>query len=449
MTGSGPDLHLPTMHETPYGWPLRQLGVPQAHEITRGSPDVVVAVLDLGYRPHPHHEGHLWVNPRPTRGDVHGWDWHDDDASLEHSGPEPDSAYFHNHHAFIVGQVIACAPECPVMIVRVGYGNPGSWWRGVDWAVEHGAKVLVMPHGFISHGEGAPHPLFYMGTDFGYPVDNPELRRAMEDAWDAGCLILQGTADNRGRRVAALTSALSAVIAVGSANRQGEAADIATSSDYVEVAAPGGQRSADEMEHVWSTGGRSRPHGEGDYVASTGGCMAAGFGGGVAALVCSRFLDLTNAELRQVLRNTASNDVWDPGLGWGVIDAHAAVSLERDRLCQDLAIDAGRCTIDRSADAPTLLVRLANRGAFDIEQALVVAYDGNPLQPAASQATLDSPVTLETRQLGHVIAPVRGLHGATVGIALSGVPDELWVQACTLDHRGDPGAPTARVCRRG
>ena len=72
MARSPRQLHLATLHKTPYGWPFRQLRIPQAHKITRGSPDVVVAVIDLGYRLHPQHEGHLWVNPKPRCGDVHG-----------------------------------------------------------------------------------------------------------------------------------------------------------------------------------------------------------------------------------------------------------------------------------------------------------------------------------------------------------------------------------------
>lgn len=121
-------MNLLSLYKTPHGWPLRQLRVPQAHRVTRGNPEVVVAVIDLGYRLHPHHEGHLWINPNPTRGDLHGWDCHADDASLEYAGVGADTTYYRSHHAFIVGEVIACAPECRVMIVRVGYGNPESWW---------------------------------------------------------------------------------------------------------------------------------------------------------------------------------------------------------------------------------------------------------------------------------------------------------------------------------
>ena len=105
----------------PYDWPLEQLRVAQAHQLHRGAKEVVVAVIDLGYRHHPLLDGHLWENPNPARGDRHGWDFADDDASLEYAGPDADSAYYRNHHVFVAGEVAAVAPGCLVMPLRVGY----------------------------------------------------------------------------------------------------------------------------------------------------------------------------------------------------------------------------------------------------------------------------------------------------------------------------------------
>lgn len=435
-------LALSTLHRTPRGWPLRQLRVPQAHRLTTGSPEVVVAVIDLGYNPHPHHEGHLWVNPRPRRGDVHGWDCADNDASLEPTGPQAQTPYYRDHHCFIVGEVIACAPQCPVMVVRTGYRAPqDNWWQAVDYAVEHGARVLIMPHGFLTHGrDDRGIPLFYRGTDFSAPVDNPRLRRSLEAAWDAGCLVCCGVVDNRGRRAAFATTALEALVAVGSASRHGGPADVCADADYVEIAAPAGDRgTGNELDHVWSTGGH------GGYVSSQGGCMASGFAGGVAALVWSRFPELTNAQLRQVLRNTAGNEQWDSKLGWGLLDAAGAVRLQAGQLRQDLVVAPKSCTLETHRRRQVLRVRLENRGAFDVARALVVVYNGDPTRPAAPRATWDQPQTLLTRQLGHAIVSVRGLHGATAPVVLGEATAPLWVQVCVLDHGGSDAIVTRQV----
>jgi len=434
-------LNLFTMYKTPYGWPLRQLRVPAAHKITRGDANVVVAVVDLGYRFHPDHEGHLWVNPNPTRGDVHGWDCFDDDASLEASGPKADTDYLKRHHAFVAGEVMACAPECPVMIVRVGYGKKDSWWQGVDYAVQQGAKILVMPHGYLTEDERDATALFYKGTDFCYPIDNPQLRRAFDEARDAGCLIVKGTADNRGRRVAILNGAHEPVMAVGSTNRKAEPADICCSADYVEVAAPGGQRSSkDERDYVWSTGG------DGDYVSCTGGCMASGFAGGVAALAWSQFPDLSVEQLRMVLRNTAGREAWDPMLGWGILNAARAVGLKREQLCQKLKVKRTECQLKRQRGKHLLRVTVANRGVFDVRRALAVVFNGNPLKSAAPRATEDNPTILVTRQIGHAIESVRGLRSATFDVVLTEKPPaRVWLQVCTLDHHGSNEAETLAV----
>lgn len=432
-----PDLHLETLHEAPEGWPLRLMRIPEAHRITRGNADILVAVIDLGYRPHPHHEGHLWVNPRPTRDDVHGWDFHDDDATLEYNRHNPETPYNAGHHAFVVGQVIACAPCCPVMVLRVGYGNRDSWWRAIDYAREHGARVLVMPHGYITEAHGGTPSLFERGTDFNYPIDNPQLRRAIEDAYDAGCLIVCGAADNRGRRAAIVVAAWESMMAVGSANRHGRAADVCASSDYVEAAAPCGDRNTSDLcDRVWCTGGH------GTYVPMTGGCMAAGFAGGVTALAWSQHPHLSNDQLRCVLRNTAAGDDWNPRLGYGVLDACRAVSLDPAELTQRLHLPEQTCDLHES----TLTMRIANRGAIDVKRAMVVLYNGDPRLPAAPDGTEIKPKILVTRQVGHAIVPLRGLHDAIVRVELAEpVTGPLWAQVCTLDHRGTDAMETIRL----
>ena len=236
-------------------------------------------------------------------------------------------------------------------------------------------------------------------------------------------------------------SGVDTVMSVGSTNRRDEAADIAASADYTEVAAPGGQRGTeDPKQKVWSTGGDS------DYTPSTGGCMAAGFAGGVAALVVSRFPGLTNDHLRQVLRNTARGHGWDPCLGWGILDAAKGVSLPRNALCQRLRVNRSGCGLARIKRRASLRVSIRNRGAFDVNKALVAAFNGDPRRPAAPRATTKKPAILVTRQLGHAIGPVRGLHGAVLEIELASAPArEVWVQVCALDRHGSGETDTVRV----
>ena len=409
----------------PYDWALKQLRVARAHRTTRGSKKIVVAIIDLGYRHHPDLAGHLWCDPK--KGGLHGWDFFDDDASLEYRGPKEDtSEYLRGHHAFVAGEVAAVAPLCPIMIVCVGYGNPDSWWRGIRYAVDHGARVLVIPHGYIAGEAATGTPLFYQGTDFAYPEDNPKIREALDHAYDGGCLVVRGTADNRGRRVATALAGMETVFSVGSANRRGEPGDICCSAEYVAAGAPGGQRdSSHERDLIWGCGGDE------NYISFTGGCMASGFGGAVAALVWSRFPDLSNDQLRQVLENTArpaqgvtpNAEGWESRLGYGLLDAGRAVELKKDQLCRDVRVRLSSVEVVRQKGQYRVRAQVRNHGAFDAARAITVAYNGDPTRPADSGGTVQAPAELlQTRQIGHVIARVRGLHHADVTIELTEKP---------------------------
>jgi len=160
----------------------------------------------------------------------------------------------------------------------------------------------------------------------------------------------------------------------------------------------------------------------------------------------SKSPDLSNEEVRQILRNTASGDEWDPELGWGILDAERAVSLQEEELDQHLKIadDTGRL-IHRDGE-PFLQIVLDNRGAFDVERALVTAFTGDPRKAAAPEASMENPVILVNRQIGHAMSNVRGLHSSTLEIALTEEPSgQIWVQAYTLDLHGSHDVETVMV----
>ena len=208
--------------------------------------------------------------------------------------------------------------------------------------------MLVIPHGYLTLNPETGQPLFHQGTDFTYPGDNVGLLAAFDDAYRVGCLIFKGTADNRGRQVATANAAVDSVIAVGSTNRRGEAANIAAAAAYVEVAAPGGERdSGDPLDNVWGTGGAH------NYIPFTGGCMAAAFAGGVGGLVAARYPHLSNDRLRQVLRNTAQGTGWDSELGHGTLDAYRAVALTEQQLSCRPHIRAGSRRSDMKPAEPS------------------------------------------------------------------------------------------------
>lgn len=429
----------------PYDWALEQIHAEAAHAITAGSKDLTVALIDLGYCHHPAMDNHLWVNPDPAKADKHGWDFADDDATLEPSGMrEVSKPYYRNHHVFVAGEIAATAPDCPIMIVRVGYGNADSWWQGIRYAVDNGARVLVMPHGYLTGKQANGESLFSQGVDFTYPFDNPGIREALDYAWSKGCIICKGCADNRGRRVATCFGALESIFAVGTTNRKDEPADICPSTDYVAAGAPGGERdSDDERDRIWGLGGDQ------NYVPFSGGCMSSGFAGGVTALVWSKFPDLNNTQVTQILRNTArtpkntvaNEDGWEPLLGYGILDAERAVSLQAEELCRNVRIDTSTAAINENGNEQVLSLNVKNHGVFDANRAIVVLYNGDPMKPVDPEGTFINPSEiLQMRQVGHTVFRIRGLQSKTLSIVLDqeNLKEELWAEVYCLDC-GDAG----------
>lgn len=430
----------------PYEWALAQLHVAEAHTFTRGTPDVTVAIIDMGYSRHPDHEGHLWVNPNPTRGDIDGWDFDDNDASLEHvpTPDEPATSPRRHHQSFLTGEVIGVAPGCRIMLLRCGdtLHNLGGWTEAINYAVDHGAKVIVIPTLYHARDLKTGISLWHQGTDWQYPLENVQVIQALDRAYEAGCLIFRGVADNRHRRSAQPQAAVEAVIPVGSTNRFDEAANICPDSDTTEIAAPGGQRATgDPRDVIWGTGA------DGGYVEFTGGCMASAFAGGVAALAMSQYPQLTNGQIRQILRNTARGQWWGPRLGHGILNAAAAVSLTPAQLRPGLRIDASGARLSREDGRLVLDVPVENTCVFDLRRVLAIAYDGDPTVGVDTSATTYIGRILLTQQLGHAIAPATGLERATVRITLGTdtIPEALWVQASALDVGAAGAVATARL----
>ena len=114
----------------------------------------------------------------------------------------------------------------------------------------------------------------------------------------------------------------------------------------------------------------------GGYVEWSGGCMAIPHVSGLAALIWSRHPGLTAEQVRMVMRNTArqfGGAGWNPFLGHGLIDAHAAVAV--DRVECDLEIAAVEVS-ELNRDIGRVQVTLGNRGVVDARDVAVMVFDG-------------------------------------------------------------------------
>ena len=138
-------------------WSLAKVRAPAAWRVTRGTAEVVVAVLDTGIdRNHPDLQGSF----------VSGWDAVNEDA-------EPDDD--HGHGTLVAGVIAArsnnglggvgaCA-ECSLMPVKVigsnGSGSAADIAEGIIWAADHGAHVLNMSFALSGGDDGVAAAIAY------------------------------------------------------------------------------------------------------------------------------------------------------------------------------------------------------------------------------------------------------------------------------------------------
>ncbi|MEU5263703.1 S8 family serine peptidase [Amycolatopsis sp. NPDC021455] len=186
----------------------------------------------------------------------------------------------------------------PIRSTSGGDADPGALADAIDTAVDRHASVVLIAVPAVS--------------------DSPALSGAVSRARAAGAVVVSAaSASQQGAR--SYPTATSGVLAVGSVNAAGEPVQT-EAGDHVGVAAPG----ADLVSTSAGAGGAVAHRWP---VTDPG--LAAAYVAGVAALVRAYHPDLTGDQVVTRLTLTAHRPPsggHDPRLGWGVLDAYAAVS---------------------------------------------------------------------------------------------------------------------------
>ncbi|MFH1111938.1 MAG: S8 family serine peptidase [Patescibacteria group bacterium] len=319
-------------------WGLEKIKMKDAWTITKGSPDVIVAVSDTGidYN-HPDLAVNVWINigEVPNNSidddgngyidDVRGWNF-----VSRNNNPVDD--YGHGTH--VAGTIAAntnngigvagVCPDCKIMAVK-GLDSGGSGYDDdlaatITYAADNGADIINMSWG----GQG----------------NSQLITVAVEYAYSQG-VILVAAAGNSNLDVNYFFPAkLPQVITVAATDNENARAYFSNWGDKIDVAAPGVQilslRAAGTDMYAGASGYKPGANfvpafdASAQYYRSSGTSMAAPHVAGAAALLLTRKPSFTNEDIRQVLRGSA-DDLATPGFdvytGAGLINLSRALNL--------------------------------------------------------------------------------------------------------------------------
>jgi subtilisin family serine protease len=376
-------------------WPLNMMDLPRAWTITTGSPNVIVASVDMGIRfDHPDIAANLTTDgydfvsgiqldtPEPmcdgtsftsTTGDGDGPDsdpTDPDDIEFDDFGGCWDHNTLGDHGLWTAG-IIGAA------------GNDGIGGTGVSWAVKiRPIRVLdITGSGFnfdiaqgILYAAGlpatgaaaalvqAPSAAKIINISLGGPSPSNTLRNAVNAATAAGSLIV-ASAGNDGLDFNSYPAAFPGVMAVASVGMDGGLATYSNGGTFISVAAPGGDFRFDDNGGGGVLGpGWNFSTGRPNHLFGYGTSASAPFVSGVAALLLAQNPSLTAAQLRQRIEQYATrpegvtrSDVF----GWGIVNAYNSLAQTNGPPRSSLAR-----LIDATTGASAKIVTVNSTGNF-------------------------------------------------------------------------------------
>jgi len=323
-------------------WHYNFINLPDAWDLSVGSDQTVVAVVDTGILSgHPDlagkiTEGYDFISDPQIANDGDGRDPDPEDAGDDPRGFSPS---FHGTHvAGTIGAatdnntgVAGVAWKClimPVRVLGVGGGTSADIAEGIRYAAG-------LPN---ASGTTPEKPARVINLSFGLDVYSKTMEEAVREARQAGA-ILVAAAGNNNTNSPFYPAAYDGVVAVTAVGPQGLKASYSNWGSWVDVAAPGGDLSLDLTGDSFPDGVLStsaRGFDRFNYEFEQGTSMATPHVSGIAALMLSVNPQLTAQDFDLLLsgRHPQTNERitreagtagFDPLYGWGIIDAARAV----------------------------------------------------------------------------------------------------------------------------
>ena len=361
-------------------WHYPLINLPAAWDMTTGSPDVIVAVIDTGILSgHPDLAGQLvpgydFIRDPANAGDGNGIDSNPEDVSG--TGALGGSS-FHGTH---VSGTVAAASNNGIGVAGVAWnarimplrtlGTDGGTSYDVSQAVRYAAG-LTNDSGSVPEQAADIINLSLGGGGFS---QNEQALYA--EVHDAGVMIV-AAAGNDASSVPSYPASYQGVISVSAVNIQRRFAPYSNFGGDIDIAAPGGDNGGDlngdgYPDGVLSTGGSSTGF---VYSFLAGTSMATPHVAGVLALMKSVNTDLSSADIDVLLENGELTDDLGPAgrddqFGYGLVNAESAVTAALTASGKPPAdnprIGASTSLLNFGSSATTLDLALENRGKGDL-----------------------------------------------------------------------------------
>jgi len=272
-------------------WGPQTIDAPAAWDITAGSPNAVVAVVDTGVdSTHPDFSGKILPGTNCTA--------------------EPGTLNAHGTH---------------VAGIAAAIGNNGTGIAGISWAAGI-LPIKVCTNSGCTNSDIACGVVF--GADFAFAnpslgvVENlslggPGYAQQLKDAFDYAFqrnVLVVASSGNDGKSTVLFPAGFPGVMAVGASTPTNTRASFSTYGTHLSVIAPG--------VDIYSTVLGS------SYGLMSGTSMAAPHVAGVAALILALSPGLTPTQVRSQIERTATHlgsSSFDPQFGWGVVNAAASL----------------------------------------------------------------------------------------------------------------------------
>lgn len=309
-------------------WGLKSIQAEKAWNISIGSPETIVAVIDTGADyAHPDLSANIWHNSGEIADnkidddhngyidDVIGWDFCDNTKN-------PRDGSGHGTHisgiiAAVGNNTLGISGVCwraKIMVLKAltdnGSGISKQLAQAIKYAADNGARIINISWG-----------------GFG---NSAVVKDALDYAYNHSCIIVAAAGNNNSDAGRFFPGNYSQAITVTACDANDKRASFTNYGTVVDVAAPGvdilslraeGTDMYQKEDHIV---GR-------DYYRASGTSMATPFVSGLAALIISQNSLLTNKEVEEILY-ASCDDLGEKGkdkyFGYGKVNAAKSMALQ-------------------------------------------------------------------------------------------------------------------------